>query len=104
MGQELYGLYIFIASIIGVNALFNIGFGDTTVKYISHYIEVKNIELALQIHRTIIFCSLVAGFIAFILIFLNIENIKIAFQIDEIKNVNKIFLISSFILPLKLVE
>ncbi len=104
LGAEVYGVYIFIGSVIGINALFNLGFGDTAVKYISHYLEIKKIEAAKETHRTIIFCSIISGFLAFIIIFLNISNIKIAFDIENIFQIDSILLLSSIILPLKLLE
>ncbi len=104
LGTEVYGFYLFVTSIVGINAFFNLGFGDTAIKYLSHHLEIKNIGMASRIQQTLSFCSLIAGFFAFILIFFNLDNIKFAFELDKIEKVDHILLVSTLIIPLKLLE
>ena len=104
LGAETYGVFIFIASLIGINAIFNVGFGDTAVKYISHHLQRKEYSLAIETQKTITFCSLIMGIIASSLIFFNLNFISKLFNISEIINIDYILKIASLILCIKLVE
>lgn len=66
LGQELYGLWIVIASVVGTYYLLDLGFNQAVTRYVSKYIHQNNPESANKIINTSLLIYSLLGVVVFV--------------------------------------
>ena len=78
LGQNEYGIYSLVASIIGYLSVLDLGFGDAIIQYTAQYNEKKEYEKEKKLHGMFLVIYTIIGLlvacIGFI-VFLNVDNI-----------------------------
>jgi O-antigen/teichoic acid export membrane protein len=67
LGQELYGLWIVIGSIVGTYYLLDLGFNQAVTRYVSKYIHQNNPEAANRIINTALVIYSVLGIVVLVI-------------------------------------
>lgn len=78
MGQNEYGLYSLVTSIIAYLSVLDMGFGNAMVRFVAKNQAHKNIKKEHEINGVFLFLYLVVGIVAFIIgmvLFLNVNNL-----------------------------
>jgi len=63
LGDEEYGIWILILSIIGYMQMMNLGINTAIIRYISKYVESKEYKEANEIYNTAFFMFLLLAFL-----------------------------------------
>lgn len=104
MGLEQYGLLVLINALIGFSAVFNFGFGDTALKYVSHYLNLGERERASEIVRTVSGMATVSGVVVAGLFIVAVPVLSQVFRVQSIPMAMEALYIAGLILPLRLFE
>ena len=108
LGLEVYGVWMLVNSILAVIGALNIGFGDTTIKYVSKYKAENNLNL---IHKIIRVNLTIYAFLALLifLVGLLVSKVILMYRLFDISHQHRALLIgvvpiASLALGLKLLE
>jgi O-antigen/teichoic acid export membrane protein len=86
LGLEQYGVLVLVTALVGFSALFNLGFGDTALKYVSHYSNLGDRQRAGEIVRTIGSLTLGSGFFIRVLFVFATPLTTVVFNLDSLPN------------------
>lgn len=104
LGLEQFGVLVLVNALVGFSAVFNFGFGDTTLKYVSHYMKLDDQKNAAQIVGTIGLMALGAGvLIAGVVVSLTPTLVGIL-NIGSLPYAESTLLAAALIMPCKMME
>lgn len=83
LGIEKYGIWMLVNSIAGMMGVVNPGFGDATIKFVSHYRAKNDIPAAIRVVRTVFTIYIFWALAAFVIIY-----ITAPFLINHVFKVN----------------
>ena len=83
LGTAQYGIYILLISSIGYLSLFNLGFTDAIIRYVSEYHALNAVESIKKIISTATYFFLFIGIIILIICGLIIEYLPYYFNLDS---------------------
>jgi O-antigen/teichoic acid export membrane protein len=104
LGIEQFGVYILMNSFVGFSLVFNFGFGDTILKYVSHYNTRGRKQRSAQIVRLVGMLALWTGLIVGVLLTLASSVIAKVFNIDGLAYAKPALHLVAVIAPLKMLE
>jgi O-antigen/teichoic acid export membrane protein len=104
LGIEQFGVYILMNSFVGFSLVFNFGFGDTILKYVSHYNTRGRKQRSAQIVRLVGMLALWTGLIVGVLLILASSVIAKVFNIDGLAYAKPALHLVAVIAPLKMLE
>jgi O-antigen/teichoic acid export membrane protein len=99
LGLEQYGVFVLVTALIGFSAVFNFGFGDTALKFVSHHLGLGNHTHAANMVCTIGALALGSGLLIGSLFALSAPLIASIFNLTSMT-----YSVPAIIMPLKLVE
>jgi len=104
LGIEQFGVYVLMNSFVGFSLVFNFGFGDTILKYVSHYNARGGRRRSAQIVRLVGMLALWTGLIIGILLILASSVIAGIFNIEGLAYAKPALHLVAIIAPLKMLE
>jgi O-antigen/teichoic acid export membrane protein len=104
LGLEQFGVLVLINTFIGFSSVFNFGFGDTALKYVSHYKHRNQLETAREIVRTISVLSIAAGACICGLTLIIAPAAARIFNIASLPYAIPALYVTTIIMPLRLLE
>lgn len=104
LGIEQFGVYVLMNSFVGFSLVFNFGFGDTILKYVSHYNTRGKRRRSAQIVRLVGMLALWTGFMIGILLILASPVIARVFNINSLAYARPALYLVSVLAPLKMLE
>lgn len=104
LGLEQYGVLVLVTALIGFSAVFNFGFGDTALKYVSHHISLGNKQRVAEIVRTIGFLALGSGLVIGLLFAMSAPITTELFKLASLSYAVDALYVTALIMPLKMME
>jgi len=104
LGLEQFGVFVLVTAFIGFSAVFNFGFGDTALKYVSHHIRLGNRQHLIDIVRTIGILALVSGIVIGVLFAIIVPLTTELFNLAALPYAVDTLYVTALIMPLKMTE
>ncbi len=104
LGLEQYGVLVLVTALIGFSAVFNFGFGDTALKFVSHHSSLGNQQRVAEIVRTIGFLALGSGLVIGVLFAISAPITTGLFKLASLPYAVDTLYATAIIMPLKLME
>lgn len=104
LGLEQFGVLVLVTALVGFSAVFNFGFGDTALKYVSHYTKLNDEVRIVKIIQTIELLALGSGIVVGALFILLAPILVGLFRLDSLSYAIEVLYLTGLILPLKMME
>ena len=104
LGIEKFGVLVLVSAFVGFSAVFNFGFGDTALKFVSHHVNLGARERAAEIVGTIGSLSLVSGGVVGGIFALSAPYAAMLFGLGDLPYAVPTLQIAALIMPLRMLE
>lgn len=104
LGLDRFGVLVLVTALVAFGAVFNFGFGDTTLKFVSQYMETQDRVRALTVVRTIGALTLIFGTLIAICFMVASPTVAVWLRVNTVPGALEALFLTGMLMPLKMLE